>query len=433
MTEDVKKSLASSDAGDAEEKGRANEEKTNQAEQEVKSSDSVRTDESNDKDSVDDEKKTTSEENESKVETEKSENDQEDPAATTEKSDKTPTDEGSNASESGEEDEKPDKGAQDDTVDTIEIEIKADSAKKSREEFQAEIRDQIENCKFEVIGSLQEYIHDELEHFRKQTRKIERRRRAGVIVRDVIILLLAVVVGFLSYWLYDAKYFDFMKSDCERNNNCEVATVQPDPEVKSAEWYKQNYGYLFDSLQTKLNADKVSAYYLYTDDHKASEIQPEYLLGMAYNRLNSNVTYDSNDGIIIPANDLRQAYIDLIGNADNFTKTNFTYHCADFQYRKDTDDFTTRSLLCADQADRQILEEIDEIYEEGNVLYFLTTATIYDKTNNSFYNFDNLFKPVVKNVTEDDLAEHKSLLNQYQYQFKKSNDKYYFSGIIKLS
>lgn len=441
MTEDVKNKSASGDADATDERGRANEEQTNQIE-ETTSESKVATEASgaSDDSSQNTEKETTSTENEDKLETKSSAEDHKSSAdAQTENSEETVNKKtGSKDSTSMKEgkdksNETAEKATDDGAVDTIEIEIKADSAKKNREEFQAEIRDQIENCKFEIIGALQEHIHDELEHFQKQTRKIERRRRAGVITRDIIILVLAVIIGFLSYWLYDAKYFDFMKSDCERNNNCDVATTQTDPEVKSAEWYKQNYGYLFDSLQTKLDADKVSAYYLYTDDHKASEMQTEYLLGMAYNRLNSNITYDSNDGIIVPANDLRQAYIDLIGNADNFKKTNFTYHCADFEYRKDSDDFTAKSLLCADTADRQIVEEIDEIYEEGNVLYFLTTATIYDRTNNSFYSFDNLFKPVVKNVTEDDLAEHKSLLNQYQYQFKKSNGKYYFSGIVKLS
>lgn len=334
--------------------------------------------------------------------------------------------------ENEKDDKKGDESKDKDSVDTIEIEIKADRDKNNREKFQAEIRDQIDNCKFEIISELQERIHDEMGHFEKHARNIERRRRTGFIIRDVIILILAAIIGFLSYCLYDAKYFGFMRPECEKNDNCEVATEQKDPEVKNAEWYKQNYGYLFDSLQTKLDADKVNAYYLYTGDYKVNEIEPEYLLGMAYNRLNSNITYDSSDGIVVPAGDLKQAYIDLTGSANSFTKTSFTYHCANFQYRKDSDDFMAKSLLCADTSDRKILEEIDEIYEEGNVLYFLTTATIYDKVNDSFYSFDNLFKPVAKNVTEDDLEKNKGLLNQYQYQFKKSNGQYHFGGVVKL-
>lgn len=411
MTEDAKKhSAPDCDADNTEEKGRAKEEKVEETKEVTENQETPEEADDQEESVKDDSDDTTSEENEQKG-----------------------TSDGAEEEESDEEivaAENPENEAAEKDGPTVEIEIKGH--KVDHEKFQAEIREQIENCKFEIIGELQEKIHDELQHFEKQAHKMERRRRAGFILRDVIILILAALVGFFAYCLYDAEYFEFLKPKCERDNSCEVATQQKDPEVKSPEWYKQNYSFLFDSLQTKLDADKVSAYYLYTDDYKVNEIQPEYLLGMAYNRLNSSVTYDSNDGIVVPANDLRKAYIDLVGNADNFAKVSFDYHCANFQYRKDTDDFAAKSLLCADTANRQILEEIDEIYEEGSVLYFLTTATIYDKSNNSFYSFDNLFKPAVKNVTQEDFAKHKSSLNQYQYQFKKSNDKYHFSGVTKL-
>lgn len=72
--------------------------------------------------------------------------------------------------------------------------------------------------------------------------------------------------------------------------------------------------------------------------------------------------------------------------------------------------------------------------EEGNVLYFFTTAAIFDDQENSFYTFDDLFKPAVKNVanSEQDLAKYQASLNQYQYRFKRIDDKFYFSDIAKL-
>ncbi len=322
-------------------------------------------------------------------------------------------------------------------VEQIEIEIEADDAKTTHEDFQTDVREQIENCKFEIIAALQESVHQELEEVtERQVRKIERRRRSGVIVRNIVILILAVVVGFFAYCLYDAQYFDFLRPNCE-NNTCNETSktedMKPDSEiVKDTAWYQKNYSYLLDSLQLKLDADKLGAYYLYTGDYKVDEIQPEYLLGMAYNRLDASVSYDSTNGIAVPAKDLRAAFINLFGSADNFTKRNFTYHCANFTYDKTNDWFTTPSLLCADTANREIMEMVDEIYEEGSAMYFLTTAAVYDRAEESFYNFDNLFKPVAQNVTRDDFEKQKSLLNKYQYQFKKVDGKYYFSGVMKL-
>lgn len=320
----------------------------------------------------------------------------------------------------------------------VNIEIQPHCKGKDNTEFQAEVREQIENCKFEIISSLQSSVHTELQEVTdKQVRKVERRRRAGFIIRDILILLLAAIVGYFGYCLYDVKYFDFMQPDCSDQANCGNSstneTVEEPEVIKDTAWYQQQYGGLFRSLQTNVNADQVSAYYLYSGDYKVSEIQPKYLLSMAYSQLDSNITYDSIDGVVIPASDLRAAFVKFFGDAEYFDKQNFTYDCTEFKYDKNSDSFVASSVLCAHNANRKITETIDQIYEEGNVMYLLTTAAIYDQTEQSFYSFDDLFKPVAKNVASDDIAKYSSLLNHYQYQFKKVDGRYCFSGIIKLN
>ncbi len=326
----------------------------------------------------------------------------------------------------------------DDKVEKIEIEIEASNKSHQHESFQTEVREQIENCKFELIAELQESIHAEMQQVADaQVRRVNRRRRAGFIIRDVIILLLAVLVGYFGYCLYDVKYFDFLKpnceqTDCSNDNNNNEATVAEEPEIKDTNWYLHNYGYLFDSLKIDLDADKVTAYYLYSDDYKVSEIQPEYLLAMAYNRLDDKPTLSHDNNVSVSAEQMRRAFVNLYGSADYFVKQNFTYDCIEFRYNKENDSFLAPNISCPRTAKRQILEQVDEVYEEGNAIYFLTTATIYDKSEQSFYTFNNLFKPVVTNVSEADLSKHSALLNQYQYRFKKVDGDYYFSDVIKL-
>lgn len=306
-------------------------------------------------------------------------------------------------------------------------------------DFQAAVREQIENCKFEIVAALQESVHAEVKNtMQAQIRKSERRRVFGVVVRDILILILIVVAGFFAYRLYDYGEFNFLLPSCEQSNSCDnqsniIQQPEPEPEVvKDLAWYRKNYGSLFDNIQIKLDADKVSAYYLYSGDYKVDEIASEYLLGMAYNQLNSSYYYSEN-GLTVPATDLRTAFVDIFGTANYFSKKDFTYDCTNFTYDKANDAFTAPNLSCTNNSTRQILEEITDIYEEGNALYFLTTATIYDQKDNSYYTFDNIFRPVVTNVTEDDFLTHSSLLNKYQYQFKRADDEhFYFSGIIKL-
>lgn len=338
--------------------------------------------------------------------------------------------------------EKEDKSDDDKEI-AISIELDADKlGKEGHDDFQKSVREQIENCKFEIISSIQESVHKELQNSEKQIRKLERRRRVGFWVRDILILILAGIIGYFGYCLYDAQYFDFMKPACERENNCPITDpkeqkddvdTDSEPEViKDTAWYVKNYGSLYDALKINLDADKVSAYYLYSGDYKVSEIQPDYLLGMAYNQLNLNTTYDPTAGIVIPANDLRTAFMNLFGTADYFVKQNFMNGCVEFEYDKASDSFVTPAMHCVTKTNREIIEEIDEAYEEGNALYFITTAAIYDKSEQAFYNFDNLFKSVVNNAQKEDLKKHEGLLNRYQYRFKKVDDKYYFSDIVKL-
>lgn len=330
------------------------------------------------------------------------------------------------------EEEKPDDGKTNHIKLSIELDNDGD------EEFQKNIREQIENCKLEIASSVQESIHKELAGSAKYIRKLERRRRVGFFVRDIVILILAGLLGFAIYCLYDAQYFDFMKPDCARDNTCPPASepvenVVEAPEiVKDKAWYVANYGKLLESVQLNLNADKVSAYYLYSGDYRVSEIQPNYLLGMAYNNLNATTTYDSTEGVVIPAADIQVAFQNLFGTTDYFVKQDFVNGCVEFKYDKVGDNFVTPEVQCVDNANRRIIEEVEEVYEEGNVLYFLTTAAIYDKAEQAFYTFDSLFKPAVSNVSDDDLMKHQASLNHYQYRFKKSDGKYYFSDIAKL-
>jgi len=306
------------------------------------------------------------------------------------------------------------------------------------EEFQKAVREQIENCKLEITSSVQDSIHKELAGSAKYIRKLERRRRVGFFVRDIVILILAGLLGFAIYCLYDAQYFDFMKPDCARDNTCPstsepVENVVEAPEiVKDKAWYMANYGKLLESIQLNLNADKVSAYYLYSGDYRVSEIQPNYLLGMAYNNLNATTTYDSDAGVVIPAADMQVAFQNLFGTTDYFVKQDFMNGCVEFKYNKAGDNFVTPAVQCVDNANRRIVEEVEEVYEEGSVLYFLTTAAIYDKAEQAFYTFDDLFKPATGSASAEDLMKYQASLNHYQYRFKKSDGKYYFSDIAKL-
>lgn len=307
----------------------------------------------------------------------------------------------------------------------------------SQEEFQTAVREQIENCKNELQTTLSESIRREYATIvKKQLKTANRRRRIGVIVRDLIILILAATVGYFGWCLYDVKYFDWMgpRDVVSSTEQPDQKVEEPEEVVKDTRWYVNNYGYLFEDLQLGLDADSVEAYYLYGDDRKVSEIKPAYLLGMAYNKVMPTAESSTATGASasVAAVDLRTAFEGMFGTTEYFEKVGFTHGCKKFTYSRENDSFITENSDCAVSGKREIVEEIDEMYEEGSVLYVLTTAAIYDAEEASFYSFDNLFKPVVMNAEKEDLAKNRALLNRYQYQFKKTGEKYHFSGVVKL-
>lgn len=304
------------------------------------------------------------------------------------------------------------------------------------EELQTSIREQIVNCKNELEITLRQSIKDEFgQGALKDVRRAERRRRVSILIHDIIIAVLIAIILYFGYCLYDVRYFDFMKSACEKDGTCQSAAIENTPVkdvLKDTNWYIENYGYLFDNLKTNLDADSVDAYYLYSGDYRLSDIKPPYLLSMAYNRVQPS--FDAAQSVVtVAASDLREAFSELFGTLDYYSTENFTHGCQKFSFSRELDVFSAEYAGCTHNLNREIVEVIDEMYEEGNALYVITTATIYDKLERNFYTFDDLFRPAVINADPAKIDQYSARLNRYQYQFKKTDgDDYHFSSITKL-
>lgn len=307
------------------------------------------------------------------------------------------------------------------------------------EQLVESVREQVVNVAEEIKTTLTESIRVEYRTFvARELQKADRRRRWNNFFHDVVIALFAVAAIYFGYCLYDVHYFDFMKTDCEKNGTCLADENQDEAEqqesagpVKNAAWYVANYSYLYQNLQTKLDADNVAAYYLYTDDRRVTEIKPEYLLAMAYNQVQQSLDLSVAE-IRISSEAMAQAFEDTFGDAVKMEKIGFKQGCLKFSFDKTDESFVAENQTCELNKNREIVEKIERIYEEGEVIYIITDAGVYDKEERSFYRLDDLFQPVVKNALQDDFDTYKTTLNRYQYQFKKKNDNYYFSGIVKL-
>ncbi len=329
--------------------------------------------------------------------------------------------------------------------------IKRDIVKEIKEKVVEEVNKEIKVSIIENTKKYKEDLKEELiedvnnevaDLVKKEEKRLLKGKNSAIFKRDVVILLFFGLILYFGYCLYDAKYFNFMKSECERNGNCGVVensanttngenSEQPVEEVKDKDWYIKNYGDLLDKTKLSLSADSVSSYYLYSGDRKIDEIKTSVLLNLAYQELSSKKIKTNSVSITVDGEDLKEAFESLFGPFVNYKATSFDYNCLHFKYNQDKDRYTADNTKCT-TANNKILEEIDDMYEEGDVLYIITNATIYNENENSFYTFDNLYEPEVTEVTEEDLSVHARKLNRYQYQYKKYEDHYYLDSIIKL-
>ncbi len=318
----------------------------------------------------------------------------------------------------------------DKVLEEVEKEVKAsiiNSTKEYKEELKEELLEDVNN-------EFQDRIDEE-------EKRILRNKNASIFKRNVLILGLIAVIVYFGYCLFDARYFDFMKSECEKNGTCGVNTTgeketldtpsKEDEVIKDKKWYIENYGYLLDNAKLSLNADQVSAYYLYSTDREISEMKSSVLLNLAYHQVSSKNIKTNSVSITVEGSVLKEAFENLFGSTTYYNPVNFTYKCLNFKYNQEKDKFTADNNKCS-TATNKIIEEIDDIYEDGNVLYMITYATLYNASESAFYTFDNLFEPTVTNVNENDLSANAKKLNRYQYQFKKVDDRYYLNSIIKL-
>ncbi len=328
--------------------------------------------------------------------------------------------------------------------------IKKDVVKEIKDKVLSEVNKEIKNSIMENTKKYKEDLRVELledvnsevaDLVKKEEKRILKGKNASIFKRDVIISLLFALILYFGYCLYDVKYFNFMKSECERNGNCSITEnnsnlngenkEQVSEIVKDKDWYIEHFGDLLEKTKLSLNADSVSAYYLYSTDRKVSEMKSSILLNLAYNSLSSKSIKTNSVNITVEGEELKNAFEALFGSLVNYKPTSFSYNCLNFKYSEDKDRYTAENNKC-ETSNNKILEEIEDMYEEGDVLYIITNATIYNESENSFYTFDNLYEPEVTGVTENDVKENARRLNRYQYQFKKNEDAYYLDSIIKL-
>lgn len=299
--------------------------------------------------------------------------------------------------------------------DEIVLDIKEDLTKKVKDQITKEL---IDDIKKDVSAIVKEDVRSDLKkeidrEIRNSSRRVLRGRRGKIFRRDIIIIVLLIIIGYLLYYMYNHNYINFTIS-----SNMNDVGITNDKKVVSK---KEDYSYLLDYVNVKLPLDNTNALYLYTGNYKESNINSSIKLTMAYNLVN-NDTFTEED--------IKNAYIKLFGNDKNFKNTSFEYECKKFNYDESNNTYNLISNECINISSKEIIEKIINISEKDNKVIITTLLGIYDNSDKSLYNYKNLYNPIAVDLNSNfNIEDYKNKLSMYKYTFIKDNVNYYFDNI----
>ena len=80
-------------------------------------------------------------------------------------------------------------------------------------EIKASIVDNVEKYKEELKEEMNSEINNEVMNaMKREEKRMLRSKNFSIFKKDVVIIILFAIVCYFGYCLYDAKYFDFMKT-----------------------------------------------------------------------------------------------------------------------------------------------------------------------------------------------------------------------------
>lgn len=296
-------------------------------------------------------------------------------------------------------------------------ELKSEITNKVKEDVTKEVIDEIkEDVKVLVYNDVKEDLTTDLEkEIKKENKKILRSKNHKILRRDFFILILLAIVGLLIYYMYEKNYFSVV--------------INPDTTVTNTVDTKKNeieedYSYLIDNVKVNLPLDNLNAFYLYTGLYDEVSINSAIKLNIAYSKIKKDEFSEE---------EMKIAYQEIFGTLKNYQAQDFDYECKHFIYETKEQKYILESNNCFTLSTKEIKEKVTKITQDEDNIIINTVMGVYDSSNNSLYDYQNLYTPIATNMTKNfNLEEYSAYLSSYQYTFKYVDGDYRFNKIVKI-
>ena len=278
---------------------------------------------------------------------------------------------------------------------------------------------EIDSIRDELKGYVDEQINkgffDELE---KTNKKLIREKSKKIFWKNVIIILLLLIIGFLVYLLYSNNYFD--KYFNKENNTSqkeekkeEKKDVEPTPsptptptatpKKPTQEELKKEYAHLLDNYYVSDSSIYLVDYY----DGKLTDDMKKY---MTLNSFDFSTLEKEEDYNIIKEATFKQMYEKLFDS--EYSSSTFEYDENKVRFVKGMESYMTTSILVRDESN--IEREIKEIKEDNNTVTITTVEGVVK--DNKLYNI--ISNDEVTEYKGDSLIKYENKLHKVVYTFK---------------
>lgn len=293
-----------------------------------------------------------------------------------------------------------------------EIELKNDN-------ILLEGKSDIDSLRNELKEYVEERINDTFfDELEKSNKKLIREKSKKIFWKNVIIVLLLLIIGFLTYLLYSNNYFDkYFNKDTnieekekkEENNKEEKKEEKkeenkatPTPKAPTLEDLKKEYGNLLDNYYVTDSS-------IYLSDFYDGKLTTDMMKYMTINSFNFSTLEKEEDYNIIKESTFKLMFNKLFD--EEYTAGTFSYDENKIRYVKQMESYMSEEILVREE--NNIEREIKDIKVDGNKVIITTIEGIV--TDNKLYNVLTNKEVEYKG---DSLIKYEDKLNEVIYTFK---------------
>jgi len=284
--------------------------------------------------------------------------------------------------------------------------------KKILKDLKQELHDEKDRLVEEMNTSINEQIEFSVnKRMKEEEKKFVRGKNAKIIRRDVLILFLVLLLGYLIYCLYEIDYFHIGVS--KQDNPVVDKKDDEKKDEKTKEYYIDNFRYLVDNMQI----EDSSVFEMYNSVLNGTGLTDDLILKIAYKNMADTVKAPNNNLITFTDDKLLSSAKNIFGDKVILNNKAFAYNSTRFLYYND-------SYLgeYVEPVDTGLLYKIYDAREENDMLSF--DVVVGKNVEERLVSLNDVV--VLESYGNEDIESYLGNLNCFRFTFGKKGNSYIF-------